>query len=110
MTSQLDPPLTPEFLARTRPLSVVATALLTLQVTGNLYEELVTNPQAAIDPRPGALPGALEVGSPLFFYMPWVAIGLGAAVALRWRHGAAAPRRMRRAWNAALACLGVVAA
>lgn len=109
MAPEQDPPLTLEFLARTRPLSVTATALLGLQVAGNLYEEIVTNPQAVAHPRPGALPGELETGSPVFFYMPWVAIGAGAAVLLRARHGAAAPRHVRRAWNAALVCLGVVA-
>lgn len=105
-----DPPLTPEFLARTRPLSVAATALLTLQVTGNLYEEAVTNIQAITRPRPGAMPGELEAGSPVFFYMPWVAIGAGCAATLRIRHGAAAPKRVRRSWNGALACLCIVAA
>src|SRR3954454_7484309 len=104
-----EPPVTAEFLARTRPLSVAATVLLGLQVAGNLYEEVVSNAHAIADPRPGALPGELEAGSPLFFYMPWVAVGAGCAAALRVRHGAAAPRRVRRSWDGALGCLAVVA-
>ncbi len=68
-------------LRRTRRLTIAVVVLLSMQLFGNLYEELVTNVHTYADPQPGSV-GALEPGSPLFFYLPWVPIGLVLAVVL----------------------------
>lgn len=61
---------------------------------GNLYEQIVWNPQLLADPRPGSLVGTFAVGSPIYYYLPWGPLGVVLAVATR------APRP-------ALACLAV---
>jgi hypothetical protein len=93
-------------LRRTRRLTVVVVVLLSIQLFGNLYEELVTNVRTYAEPQPGSV-GALEPGSPLFFYLPWVPIGLVLAVVLVVRLHRSAPRyaAVRGRW--ALACLAV---
>jgi hypothetical protein len=56
-------------------LTVVATVFLAQNVFGNLYEQNAAL-RSLVDPTPGALIGELELGSPLYYYMPWVLIGL----------------------------------
>ncbi|MCP3805276.1 hypothetical protein NLX83_39025 [Allokutzneria sp. A3M-2-11 16] len=96
-----------EVLRRTRKLSVALTALLGMWFFGNLYEQIVWNPQLLADPRPGSLVGELAWGSPVFYYLPWVPITFIAAAALRVRFGAAVPAGVRRAWNLGLGALAV---
>lgn len=67
---------------RTRGLTAVAVGLLALQLFGNLYEEVVTNPAVIADPLPGRSVDELAPGSPLYYYMPWVAVGVAVVVAL----------------------------
>ncbi len=93
-------------LRRTRRLTVVVVVLLSIQLFGNLYEELVTNIHTYADPQPGSV-GALEPGSPLFFYLPWVPIGLVMAVVLVVRLHRHAPRSAALRGRWALACLVV---
>jgi F0F1-type ATP synthase membrane subunit c/vacuolar-type H+-ATPase subunit K len=99
--------VTVEFLTRTRRWSVAATVLLCLWLFGNLYEEVVWIPQLIADPRPGTLVGALALGSPVYYYLPWAPVSLVLTVVLRVRFGPAAPPRVRRAWTAAIAALVV---
>lgn len=61
---------------------------------GNLYEQIVWNPQLLADPRPGSLVGVFAAGSPLYYYLPWGPLGVVLAVVTR------APRP-------ALGCLAV---
>jgi len=100
---------TPELLARTRPWSVTATALLGLWLSGNLYEEVVWIPRLIADPRPGTLVNALALGSPVYFYLPWAPISLALVVALRVRFGGE-DAGARRAWNRTTAALAVALA
>lgn len=72
-------------LRRTRRLTIFATLFLGLQLSGNLYEEIVTNPSQIVSPRPGALVSAIGLGSPLYFYLPWVPMGIVLAVWLAFR-------------------------
>ncbi|RCG31706.1 hypothetical protein DQ384_09180 [Sphaerisporangium album] len=74
---------------------------------GNLYEELVTNPQLIANPRPGTLVGAFAVGSPVYYYLPWAPFCVVLAVVLRLRFGHSAPARVRRAWNGAIGSIAV---
>jgi hypothetical protein len=74
---------------------------------GNLYEEIVWIPRLLADPRPGTLVGAFDVGSPVYYYLPWTPLCVVLAVVLRVRFGGRAPVRVRRAWDAAIACLAV---
>lgn len=85
----------------------LVTALLCMSLFGNLYEQIVWNPQLLADPRPGSLVGMFAVGSPVYYYLPWVPIGLVLAVVARVRMPHTTPRRVLRAWNTALGCLGV---
>lgn len=91
MPAHLDPHI---LLRKTRWLTVAVTILLTVQLSGNMYEELVSNVGAYANPRPESV-GELEAGSPLFFYLPWVPIGLVLAVVLVVRL-----HRMAPAWVA----------
>lgn len=59
--------------------------LLSFQLYGNLYEEIVSNVRAIAHPVPGQLVGPLDPGSPLYFYLPWVPIGLVLVFVLTWR-------------------------
>ena len=61
---------------------------------GNLYEQVVWNPQLLADPRPGSLVGVLAAGSAFYYYVPWGPLGVVLAVVSR------APR-------SALGCLAV---
>ncbi|RDI35153.1 hypothetical protein DFR72_101903 [Lentzea flaviverrucosa] len=61
---------------------------------GNLYEQVVWNPQLLADPRPGSLVGVFAVGSPVYYYLPWAPLAVVLAVVTR------APRP-------ALGCLAV---
>ncbi|RAS70811.1 hypothetical protein C8D87_1011112 [Lentzea atacamensis] len=61
---------------------------------GNLYEQVVWNPQLLADPRPGSLVGVFAAGSPIYYYLPWGPLGVVLAVVTR------APRP-------ALGCLAV---
>lgn len=99
--------MTEDFLRRTRFLSVSLAALLCMWLFGNLYEEVVWIPQLIADPRPGTLVGALAVGSPVFYYLPWVPLSVVLAVVLRVRFGDVAPFRVRRAWNGVIGLLAV---
>ena len=87
-------------LRRTRWITISAVVLLSFQLYGNLYEEIVSNLRAIAHPVPGQLVGPLEPGSPLYFYLPWVPIGLVLAFVLTWRlrH---APRWITRRLRAA---------
>ncbi|MDX8147883.1 hypothetical protein SK854_37625 [Lentzea sp. BCCO 10_0061] len=68
--------------------------LLSMWLFGNLYEQIVWNPQLLADPRPGSLVGVFAAGSPIYYYLPWGPLGVILAVVTR------APRP-------ALACLAV---
>ncbi|WP_330276881.1 hypothetical protein OG205_15175 [Lentzea sp. NBC_00516] len=68
--------------------------LLSMWLFGNLYEQIVWNPQLLADPRPGSLVGVFAAGSPLYYYLPWGPLGVVLAVVTR------APRP-------ALGCLAV---
>ena len=72
--------VTPELLRRTRVSAGLSALLIAHWLFGNLYEEVVTAPQALLDPEPGALIGAFALGSPFWYYGPT----LPAAVALVW--------------------------
>jgi hypothetical protein len=50
---------------------------------GNLYEQVVWNPQLLADPRPGSLVGVFAAGSPVFYYLPWAPIAVVLAVITR---------------------------
>lgn len=50
---------------------------------GNLYEQVVWNPQLLADPRPGSLVGVFAAGSPVFYYLPWAPIAVVLAVVTR---------------------------
>ena len=52
-------------LRSTRWITISAVVLLSFQLYGNLYEEIVSNVRAIAHPVPGQLVGPLEPGSPL---------------------------------------------
>lgn len=85
----------------------LVTALLCMSLFGNLYEQIVWNPQLLADPRPGSVVGTFAVGSAVYYYLPWAPLGIVLAVIMRVRFLTTAPDRVRRAWNAALGCLAV---
>lgn len=93
-------------LRQTRRLTVAVVVLLSIQLFGNLYEQLVTNVQTYADPRPGSV-GELDPGSPLFFYLPWVPIGLILAVVLVVQLHRRGPAYVARRGRWALAALAV---
>lgn len=94
-------------LRRTRVLTVVATLFLAQNAFGNLYEQN-TALRSLVDPSPGAFIGALEIGSPMYYYMPWSLIGLIAAVWLVVRMHRMGLTAARRGWIA-LGLLAVAA-
>jgi hypothetical protein len=94
-------------LRSTRRLTVSVVLLLSLQLIGNLYEELVSNVRALADPGGQPTVGELDAGSPLFFYLPWVPIGLGLAVMLTIRLHRLAPAAVARSARWAMAWLAV---
>lgn len=96
-------------LRSTRALTVAVVVLLSVQLSGNLYEELVTNVGAYANPRPGSV-GELEAGSPLFFYLPWVPTGLVLSVALVVRLHRIAPAHVARRGRWSLGALAVAVA
>lgn len=100
---------TASLLRRTRRLTVAVVVLLSIQLFGNLYEQLVTNVQSYADPRPGSV-GELDPGSPLFFYLPWVPIGLVLAVVLVVQLHRRAPAHVARRGRWALGALAVAVA
>ncbi|KJK33496.1 hypothetical protein UK23_45820 [Lentzea aerocolonigenes] len=61
--------------------------LLSMWFFGNLYEQVVWNPQLLADPRPGSLVGVFAAGSPVYYYLPWGPLAVVLAVvsgAPRW--------------------------
>ena len=52
-------------------LSRLVVPLLVMWLFGNLYEQIVWNPQLLADPRPGSLVGVFAAGSPIYYYLPW---------------------------------------
>lgn len=98
-----------DLLRSTRRLTIAVVVLLSVQLFGNLYEEVVTNVATYARPRTGAV-GELEAGSPLFFYLPWVPVGLVLAVVLVVRLNRHAPRVVARRGRWALAFLVVAVA
>ena len=95
-------------LRRTRRISVLAAALLSVQLFGNLYEQLVTNVAAIANPQVGELVSELAPGSPLYYYLPWVPIGIVLVVVLAVRlPGWSAPTWVIRRVRAAVAALAV---
>jgi hypothetical protein len=101
---------TAELLHRTRRLTAVTAACLALQLFGNLYEQLVGSVGTLADPRPGELVGALEPGSPVYYYLPWAPLGVVLVVVLAVRlprlgAPATAVRRVRQAAAAVLVAL-----
>ncbi|WP_439659264.1 hypothetical protein ACSHWB_43935 [Lentzea sp. HUAS TT2] len=57
--------------------------LLCMWLFGNLYEQIVWNPQLLADPRPGSLVGVFAAGSPVYYYLPWGPLGVVLAVVTR---------------------------
>ncbi|MFJ5985503.1 hypothetical protein [Lentzea sp. NPDC092896] len=57
--------------------------LLSMWLFGNLYEQIVWNPQLLADPRPGSLVGVFAAGSPIYYYLPWGPLGVVLAVVSR---------------------------
>lgn len=68
-------------LESTRRVNLAAAGLLSLQFYGNLYEQNAAI-RNVVDPVPGQSMPALAAGSPLYFYMPWVIVGVVLAVVL----------------------------
>ena len=89
----------------TRRLTVGVVLLLSLQLFGNLYEQVVTNVQTIADPASHVGVGELAPGSPLFFYLPWVPAGLVLAVVLAVRLHRVATSAIARSARWALAWL-----
>lgn len=100
-------PLT--LLNSTRRVNFAAAFLLSLQFYGNLYEEngAIKN---VVDPVPGDLTPALAAGSPLYFYMPWVLVGVALTIALLVKLRQHDFPRVRRDIWITLACIAVAAA
>ncbi|SMC58492.1 hypothetical protein [Lentzea albidocapillata] len=57
--------------------------LLSMWLFGNLYEQVVWNPQLLADPRPGSLVGVFAAGSPIYYYLPWGPLAVVLAVVTR---------------------------
>ena len=96
-----------QLLRSTRRLTVAVVLLLSLQLFGNLYEELVSNVRVIADPGGQTAVGEVDPGSPLFFYLPWVPIGLALAILLTVRLHRLAPGAIARSARWAMASLAV---
>ncbi|ANZ41343.1 hypothetical protein BBK82_40660 [Lentzea guizhouensis] len=81
----------------------LVTALLSMWFFGNLYEQLVWNPQLLADPRPGSLIGVFAPGSPFYYYVPWSQLAVVLAVVVWFRLPRNSPARRR--WTVALGFL-----
>ncbi|MCR3749084.1 hypothetical protein [Lentzea californiensis] len=57
--------------------------LLGMWLLGNLYEQVVWNPQLLADPRPGSLVGVFAAGSPIYHYLPWAPLAVVLTVVTR---------------------------
>ena len=57
--------------------------LLSMWFFGNLYEQVVWNPQLLADPRPGSLVGVFAAGSPVYYYLPWGPLAVVLAIVTR---------------------------
>lgn len=68
-------------LRRTQALTAGTVLVVAHWLFGNLYEQVVTVPPALTEPRPGALVGPLDLGSPLFYYTP---LSIPLALTLVW--------------------------
>lgn len=98
-------------LRSTRALCTMSAAFLALQLCGNLYEQVVSNPATLADPQAGRLVGALDAGSPVYYYLPWAPLGVVLVAVLAVRlHRSTAPRWVARRVRAALAALVVAVA
>jgi hypothetical protein len=64
-------------------LSRLVVPLLSMWFFGNLYEQVVWNPQLLADPRPGSLVGVFAAGSPIYYYLPWGPLAVVLAVSTR---------------------------
>ncbi len=92
----------------TRTLTTTAAVFLSVQLFGNLYEEIVTNVANMARPQVGGLTSELGPGSPLYYYLPWAPLGvvLVAVLAVRLQRLGAPTWVVRRVWGA-LAALAV---
>jgi hypothetical protein len=99
-------------LRATRPLTLAAALCLAVQLFGNLYEQLVSNVAVIARPRPGEAVGALDPGSPVYYYLPWAPLGVILVAVLAHRLAAAgAPSWVVRRLRLALTALaGAIAA
>lgn len=64
-------------------LSRLVVPLLSMWLFGNLYEQIVWNPQLLADPRPGSLVGVFAAGSPIYYYLPWAPLAVVLTVVTR---------------------------
>ncbi|RKN44241.1 hypothetical protein [Micromonospora endolithica] len=98
-------------LRSTRVLTLVAALCLAVQLFGNLYEELVSNVAVLARPQPGEAVGALDAGSPLYYYLPWAPVGVILVAVLAHRMAVrGAPGWVVRRLRLALAALAVAVA
>ncbi|MCX2947319.1 hypothetical protein [Lentzea sp. NEAU-D7] len=77
-------------------LSRLVIPLLCMWLFGNLYEQVVWNPQLLADPRPGSLVGVFAAGSPIYYYLPWAPLAVVLAVVTRVPKPAGLPRGLGR--------------
>ncbi|MGN9812518.1 hypothetical protein ACTMSW_24580 [Micromonospora sp. BQ11] len=98
-------------LRSTRPLTLAAALCLAVQLFGNLYEELVSNVAVIARPQAGAAVGALDPGSPVYYYLPWAPLGVILVAVLAHRMAACvAPGWVVRRLQLALAALAIAVA
>ena len=98
-----------DLLTKTRALTFAAAFLLSLQFYGNLYEQN-TAIRNVVDPVPGDSVPALSAGSPLFFYMPWVLVGIVLLAILIIRVRGTDLAHVRRDLWIAVGCIAIAAA
>lgn len=98
-------------LRSTRTLTLAAALCLAVQLFGNLYEELVSNVAVLARPQPGEAVGALDAGSPMYYYLPWAPLGVVLVAVLAHRLATrGAPSWVVRRLRLALAALAVAVA
>ncbi|MFI7221281.1 hypothetical protein [Micromonospora maritima] len=98
-------------LRSTRALTLTAALCLAVQLFGNLYEELVSNVAVLARPQPGGAVGALDPGSPMYYYLPWAPLGVILVAVLAHRLASrGAPAWVVRRLRLALAALAVAVA